>query len=132
MEEVYKDVMIEKISRRDEDYKTGKKFFTKKGNPYHRLGLQIVGGEGEWRNGVDWDNSTADWEKGMVVKVRLFEEEYQGKVYKKFELPKQANMIDIMEKSLNELAVGKDVKTNDPSGTPPPDWTDMGGDESGL
>jgi len=142
MEEVYQDVTIEKISRADTNHKTGQKLFTKKGNPYHRVGL-LLAGEEEWRNGVDFDNATEDWKKGDVVKVKRYEEEWNGKMYKKFDLPKKPNKFEVMEQSLNDLAARvhkleqkinptNDVKNDGSGGEATRDWPEMGEGEGEL
>ncbi len=56
---------------------------SKKGNSYIWCEIK-VNGEPKERGGFG-SPTTKEWQKGDEVDIRLFEEEYQGKTYLKFE-----------------------------------------------
>ena len=62
---------------------------SKNGKPYTRCSIKTEGTGDEWINGFG-NETTKTWNPGDEVEVRLFDEEYEGKTYKKFEAPKPA------------------------------------------
>jgi len=58
------------------------------GKPYTSLAVKVEGDE-SFYNGFG-NTTTETWQKGDTVKLRLFEEEYNGKMYKKVETPNRS------------------------------------------
>jgi hypothetical protein len=65
----------------------------KNGKPYHTAGIKVAG---VWYNGIFWENDAKTiqgWTSGMAVYAEFFEEEWEGKIYKKFKLPSKFDLI---------------------------------------
>lgn len=96
--ETYK---IQQISQSEETSKAGRK--------YIKLGVKI---NDEWYNGMGNAN-TKDWKEGDEIQARLYEEEWNGKMYKKIEIPKPPSVherIDKLEARIDKMAeLFKDV-----------------------
>lgn len=52
-------------------------------NDFYPIGIKV---DGAWYNGVAY--IVPNWKAGDMLDVELYEEEYQGKTYKKFKIPK--------------------------------------------
>lgn len=84
---------------------------SKNGKEYYSPGIKVQG-DPDWRNCFAWPNAIDDikaLKKGDKVKIITFEEEYQGKTYKKFKMPDKASVAnDRFEKIEARLAALED------------------------
>jgi len=81
-------VTINKVSWDAKD-KQGNPLISKKsGKPYYKVGLQVKEHGEVWINGL-MPFAPTDWE-GKTKDLEIFDEEYQGKTYKKFKLAPRA------------------------------------------
>jgi len=64
----------------------GKSGTGKNGKPYQLIGIKTTEHGDEWMNGFGSDITT-QWKKGDKVSIIIYEEDYNGKTYKKFKLP---------------------------------------------
>lgn len=88
---------IESIKNEDKTSKNGK--------PY--VACSIKSG-GEYYNGFG-NAQTKSWQVGDEVEVDIYEEEYNGKMYKKFRVPKETDLIKTTLELLgNEILALKD------------------------
>lgn len=115
-----KQVVIQSISCEEKISKNNK--------PYIMCGIKIAD---EWHNGFG-KKEMKEWEAGQTVWLDIYEEEYQGKMYKKF---KAVDKVDLLEmrvkqleiylkstiKELRELKAGKLASTDIGTVNPPAD-----------
>lgn len=80
-------VTITKVSISDTD-KAGNKLINKFGKPYYKVGIKTNEYGDTFINGL-MPFSPDRWE-GTTQEVEVFDEEYNGKTYKKFKLPPRA------------------------------------------
>lgn len=83
--------MIHKITRINRTDRT-----SKKGRPYVSMGLQINSYGDRWLNGFGGQEN-AHWQIGTELKdgtdIRIFEEEWEGKMQLKFKTPKNTDVL---------------------------------------
>ena len=123
-------------------YVNSEKKTSAKGNEYTLVGIKIESKPNTWINGFG-NAQTAKWNVGDEFELDIYEEEYNGKMYWKFKLPKTGEALveltkrlDAVEDSVNALLravkpdmgvkqapVGDGVKEYDP---PPPTDEDEG------
>lgn len=76
---------------------------TKTGKPFTTCSIKSGG---EYYNGFG-NAQTKSWQVGDEVEVETYEEEYNGKMYKKFKVPKESEQfkqaLDLMARELKEL-----------------------------
>lgn len=75
---------ITKVSSSDKS-KDGKPLINKFGKPFFKVGIQTNEYGSTWLNGL-MPFSPDRWE-GTTQELEVYDEEYQGKTYKKFKLP---------------------------------------------
>jgi hypothetical protein len=109
---------IESIKNEDKTSKNGK--------PY--VACSIKSG-GEYYNGFG-NAQTKSWQVGDEVEVETYEEEYNGKMYKKFRVPKESEQfkqaLEVIVKELRSLkervskleGAGSVEKTEEPTDLP--------------
>lgn len=83
-----KRVLIQQISSEQKTSKGGK--------PYTAVGIKI---DGQFYNGLG-TKETDSWKTGDTVTLELYEEEYNGKMYKKFRVPSQVDLLTAVVKGL--------------------------------
>lgn len=85
------------VKNEDKVSKGGKKYTacTIKASQY---GDQWINGFGNW--------TTRDWEVGDTVVVETWEEEYNGKMYRKFKTVKKEDLLEIRVKKLEDRVFG--------------------------
>lgn len=71
------------------------------GKPYTSVGLQVQEFGAEWINGFG-NKENANWKEGDKVTMKIFDETYNGKVSKKFEVLKPA---DLLTQEINGIKV---------------------------
>lgn len=76
--------------------KAERKVSAKTNKPYISASIQV---NDVWYNGFG-DEAIFNWKAGETKEVELFEEEYNGKMYKKFKVP---NKFDILIAKVAEL-----------------------------
>ena len=73
---------------------------SKAGRPYTRSSIKVAG---EWYNGLGGE-ITERWQPGMTVQADLYDEPFNGKVYKKFKTVKPADVaLSTLQKEVAEL-----------------------------
>lgn len=91
---------------------------SKKGKPYVSCSLRAIEFGETYINGFG-NYETKQWQIGDMIDVEVYDEEYQGKTYKKFKVP---NQFDKIEKRLTKLEnyiyAGKPVAEIDPQAPP--------------
>jgi hypothetical protein len=91
---------VRRAKRFAED-KNGNRYKTKNGRLFARASVQFQETGNEWFGGF-WSDAL---QEGSTIQVELFEEEYQGKTYKKFKIARQEDKLDDkLEMILNRLA----------------------------
>lgn len=80
--------------------KDGNAYKTKQGKPFTRLGCKFDKTGTEVIYGTDFDGGTKDWKVGDYVFIDLFDEEYNGKMYKKFRV---AGKVELLEAKIEEM-----------------------------
>jgi len=81
---------------------------SKAGKPYTRCSIKTEGTGDEWIDGFS-NESTKSWQVGDEVELELYDDEYQGKVYKKFRTPKPSDVaIAAVDEVKRELALLKE------------------------
>lgn len=101
-----KKVYIEEIKNETKVSKTS-------GKNYIICGIKI---DSQWLNGFG-SKITEGWQPGMTVEIDVYEEEYNGKMYKKFKLLKKEDLLEArisnLEKRLDAVAAwAKTLKQN--------------------
>jgi len=76
---------------------------SKNGKPYTACSINA---NGEWYNGFG-SQVTKGWKSGDEIEVEVYEEEFNGKMYKKFKAPKDTDAlkssIDLLAKEVSSL-----------------------------
>lgn len=93
-------VKLEQVTREEKTSKAGKS--------YTAMGLKF---NGVWHNGFG-NKSNSTWKEGDTVEVEVYEEEYNGKMYKKFKTPTVEDMLLKRVEAL-EAVVFKDKTVKD-------------------
>ncbi len=82
---------------------------SKGGKNYTSVGIKIESKPDTWINGFG-NAQTANWQEGDEFELDIFEEEYNGKMYWKFKLPKTGEAlvdltkrVECLEESVNAL-----------------------------
>lgn len=105
-------VTLEQVSLEEKTSKAGK--------PYTAAGIKV---DGVWRNGFG-SPEMRSWKAGDTVTVELFEEEFNGKMYKKFKAPNKTDLLEArvsaLEKIVSGMGVTKEVVHQVSSEPPPP------------
>ena len=89
--------------------KAERKVSAKTNKPYISASIQV---DDVWYNGFG-DEAIFSWKAGETKEVELFEEEYNGKMYKKFKVP---NKFDILITKVADLEA-RLGKLENPEGT---------------
>jgi hypothetical protein len=93
------DLTVRRAKRFAED-KNGNRYKTKDGRPFARASVQFQETGDEWFGGF-WSDAL---QEGSMIQAELFEEEYQGKIYKKFKIARPEDTNDAkLETILNRL-----------------------------
>jgi len=121
-------------------YVNSEKKTSRQGNEYTSVGIKIESKPDTWINGFG-NAQTANWNVGDEFELDIYQEEYNGKMYWKFKLPKTGEAlvelnqrVECLEESVNallravkpdmgakEAPVGDGVKEyNPPTPEPPP------------
>ena len=90
--------------------KVERKVSARTNKPYIAASISV---DGTWHNGFG-NEEMMSWKAGDTKEVELFEEEYNGKMYKKFKVP---NKFDILIAKVAELEARLE-KLENPGGTP--------------
>jgi len=70
---------------------------SKAGKPYTSVGMKLAEfGDQQWINGFG-NKQTATWKEGSVVELIVTDEEYNGRVSKKFSIPDAADHVKMLE-----------------------------------
>lgn len=82
---------------------------SKNGKPYTSCSIKVEKLGDQFINGFG-NKVTQDWQPGDVVDVKIYEEEYMGKTYTKFEAPKPQDVmmakIEALEARIAKLENG--------------------------
>jgi hypothetical protein len=89
--------------------KVERKVSARTNKPYIAASISV---DGTWHNGFG-NEEMMSWKAGETKDVELFEEEYNGKMYKKFKVP---NKFDILIAKVAELEARLE-KLENPGGT---------------
>ncbi len=77
---------------------------SKNGKPYTACSIKV---DNQWLNGFG-GNTTKAWAAGQTVKIDTYEEEYNGKMYKKFKYLKEEDLlkerVEVLERRMDECA----------------------------
>lgn len=93
------DLTVRRAKRFAED-KNGNRYKTKGGRPFARASVQFQETGDEWFGGF-WSDGL---QEGARIQAEVFEEEYQGKTYKKFKIARPEDTNDAkLETILNRL-----------------------------
>lgn len=85
---------IEQISRKTEVSPRTKR-------EYEKIGLKI---NGEWCNGFGRKGVTDNWDSGMeITGIRIMDKEYEGKIYKNWELISPEERITALEVEMEKF-----------------------------
>jgi len=91
----------------------GKSGTNKNGKPYQMIGLKTKELGDVWINGFG-NQTTQGWKQGQVVSIEIYDEEYNGKTYKKFKSPNAsdglAERVDKLEKQMAYIAKLNGIK----------------------
>ena len=71
---------------------------SKAGKNYPTCAIKV---DSQWLNGFGCKVTEA-WQPGMTIEVDVFEEEYNGKMYKKFKLLKKEDLLEARVTKLEE------------------------------
>src|SRR6266851_4411642 len=83
------DLTVRRAKRFAED-KHGNRYKTRDGRPFARASVQFQETGDVWFGGF-WSDAL---QEGSSIQAELFEEEYQGKNYKKFKIARQEDTLD--------------------------------------
>jgi len=81
-----------------QNVKAERKVSAKTNKPYIAVSIQV---DGTWHNGFG-NEEMMSWSAGETKELELFDEEYNGKMYKKFKVP---NRFDELLARVTELEV---------------------------
>ena len=83
-------------------YVNSEKKTSAKGNEYTSVGIKIESKPDTWINGFG-NAQTAKWQEGDEFELDIYEEEYNGKMYWKFKLPKTGEALVELTKRVELL-----------------------------
>ena len=101
-------------------YVRSEKKTSAKGNDYTSVGIKIESKPDTWINGFG-NAQTEKWTEGDEFELDIYEEEYNGKMYWKFRLPKTGDLlveltqrVECLEETVNTLVrVANNVNVKD-------------------
>ncbi len=86
------------------DNKDGVLLKTKKGEQYWQIGIQTEQTGDVWHSGVAFnkDDASLQFKAGDEVAISLYDEDYNGKTYKKFKVPSRLDELEARVQKLED------------------------------
>ena len=98
-----KEYIIKRVSVSDKKADGGE-LITKNGKPFLKVGIQVAEYGERWANGL-YFAPTCPWQEGSKETLKIFEEDYQGKMQLKWEMPKQDDKLEEVKNAITKLNI---------------------------